>query len=188
MNFDELMAVSPFPRGGDSRDVGNHGSPRRGTGFASHTKTLKIVGFCDFQLHPPHIGGGLGGGGCLLVRSLRQRMNKINYAGEPCEKKGIKGGCPLGLILRHVRNHLAIHRINPLAGDIAKKSGIRIHDWEPVCPSTIKRPHDIRHGGGFRKGGFGFDHQLTGSKMMIKLRPEHDIPDLHDLHLTEEHA
>ena len=30
-----------------------------------------------FKLHPPHIGGGLGGGGCLLVRSLRQRMNKI---------------------------------------------------------------------------------------------------------------
>ena len=26
-------------------------------------------------LHPPHIGRGLGEGGCLLVRSLRQRMN-----------------------------------------------------------------------------------------------------------------
>ena len=35
------------------------------------------------RLHPPHIGGGLGGGGCLLVRSLRQRMNeKIHYRKE----------------------------------------------------------------------------------------------------------
>ena len=30
------------------------------------------------RLHPPHIGGGLGGGGCLLIRSLRQRMNSQN--------------------------------------------------------------------------------------------------------------
>jgi hypothetical protein len=36
-------------------------------------------------LHPPHIGGGLGGGGCLLVRSLRQRMNK-RYLQVPCKK------------------------------------------------------------------------------------------------------
>ena len=35
--------------------------PFRGTGFASHTKTLKIVGFCDFQLSPlPKIGEGFG--------------------------------------------------------------------------------------------------------------------------------
>ena len=31
--------LSPFPRGGDSRDVKNHRSPRRGKGFASDTKT-----------------------------------------------------------------------------------------------------------------------------------------------------
>ena len=28
----------------------------QGVNFASHTKTLKIDGFCDFQLHPSHIG------------------------------------------------------------------------------------------------------------------------------------
>jgi hypothetical protein len=60
-------SVSPFTRGGASGDVGKDGSPRRGTGFASHTKTLKIGGFRDFQLHPPHIGGGLGGGGCFFA-------------------------------------------------------------------------------------------------------------------------
>ena len=31
----------------------------QGVNFASHTKTLKIDGFCDFQLHPSHIGEGL---------------------------------------------------------------------------------------------------------------------------------
>ena len=30
-----------------------------------------------------HIGGGLGGGGCLLVHSLRQRMNSQNTLGRP---------------------------------------------------------------------------------------------------------
>ena len=82
MNHDVLMALSPFSRGGDSRDVRTNGSPE-GHRLASHTKTLKIIGFRDFQLHPPHIGGGLGGGGCLLVRSLRQRMNKRNLQGNP---------------------------------------------------------------------------------------------------------
>ena len=37
-----------------------HGSPRRGTGFASHTKTL-ILGRAQNQLSPlPKIGEGLG--------------------------------------------------------------------------------------------------------------------------------
>ena len=53
--------VSPFTRGGDSGDVKTMARPFRGTGFASHTKTLKIVGFCDFQLSPfPTIGKGFG--------------------------------------------------------------------------------------------------------------------------------
>ena len=30
-----------------------------GRKLESHTKTLKIVGFRDFQLHPSHIGEGL---------------------------------------------------------------------------------------------------------------------------------
>jgi len=52
------MALSPFPRGGDSRDIENHGSPE-GHRLASYTKTLKIGGFCDFQLSPlPMIGEG----------------------------------------------------------------------------------------------------------------------------------
>ncbi len=53
--------MSPLPRGGDSGDVKTMARPFRGTGFASHTKTLKIVGFCDFQLSPvPMIGKGFG--------------------------------------------------------------------------------------------------------------------------------
>ena len=34
------IPLSPFSRGGESRDVKDHGSPRRGKGSASHTKTL----------------------------------------------------------------------------------------------------------------------------------------------------
>ena len=84
MNHDVLMALSPFARGGDSRDVRTNGSQACAL-RARHIKTLKISGFREFQLHPPHIGGGLGGGGCLLVRSLRQRMNK-RYLQIPCKK------------------------------------------------------------------------------------------------------
>ena len=91
MNFDELMAVSPFPRGGDSRDVGNHGSPRRGTGFASHTKTLKIDGFCDFQLHPPHIGGTDG-----AARGKLSSLKLSRVATEEDEVKPWRGWMSLG--------------------------------------------------------------------------------------------
>ena len=36
----------------------------KGTGFASHTKTLKIIGFRDFQLSPfPGKGEGVWGSG-----------------------------------------------------------------------------------------------------------------------------
>ena len=58
MDAERLMALSPFARGGDSRDIENHGSPE-GHRLASHTKTLKIIGFRDFQLSPlPMIGEG----------------------------------------------------------------------------------------------------------------------------------
>ena len=67
-----LWPLSPFSRGGDSGDVGNHGSPRRGTGFASHTKTLKIGGFCDFQLSLlPTIGERFGEWFEALLRTRR---------------------------------------------------------------------------------------------------------------------
>ena len=85
MNHDVLMALSPFSaramlacyrrdarRGGDSRDVGKHGSPE-GHRLASHTKTLKIGGFRDFQLHSSHIGEGLVRVDVSLLLSLRQR-------------------------------------------------------------------------------------------------------------------
>ena len=78
MSIDVLMALSPFTRGGDSRDVRTNGSPE-GHRLASHTQPLKIGGFCDFQLHPPHIGGGLGGGGCFFAsffapKKVRSKM------------------------------------------------------------------------------------------------------------------
>ena len=44
MDTERLMALSPFSRGGDSGDVGTNGSPV-GHRLASHTKTLKIIGF-----------------------------------------------------------------------------------------------------------------------------------------------
>ena len=34
-----LLPLSPFSRGGESGDVKDHGSPRRGTGSASHTRS-----------------------------------------------------------------------------------------------------------------------------------------------------
>ena len=40
--------------------------PGRGESSVSHTKTL-ISGRAQNQLHPPHIGGGLGGGGCFFA-------------------------------------------------------------------------------------------------------------------------
>ena len=43
-----------------------HDSPQRGESSVSHTKTL-ISGRAQNQLHPPHIGGGLGGGGCFFA-------------------------------------------------------------------------------------------------------------------------
>ena len=72
MSIDVLMALSPFTRGGDSRDVRTNGSPE-GHRLASHTKTLKIGGFRDFQLHPSHIGEGLVRVDVSLLLSLRQR-------------------------------------------------------------------------------------------------------------------
>jgi hypothetical protein len=56
----------------DGLPIKDHGSPRRGTGlraiptlgfaacYRRDARTLKIDGFCDFQLHPFHIGKGLG--------------------------------------------------------------------------------------------------------------------------------
>ena len=53
--------MSPFARGGDSRDVKTMARPFRGTGFASHTKTLKMRVSRNFQLSPlPKIGEGFG--------------------------------------------------------------------------------------------------------------------------------
>ena len=44
IGIDILMALSPFSKGGDSEDVRTNGSPE-GHRLASHTKTLKIIGF-----------------------------------------------------------------------------------------------------------------------------------------------
>ena len=67
--------------------------PFRGTGFASHTKTLKIVGFCDFQLSPlPKIGEGFGEWSeAFLARKVGWSVKKVQ--GEPCIRPLCKGGC-----------------------------------------------------------------------------------------------
>ena len=65
-------SVSPFPRGGASGDVKNHGEPE-GRKPESHTKTLTKGGLPPEAVKPPHIGGGLEEVDVSLLLSLRQR-------------------------------------------------------------------------------------------------------------------
>ena len=72
-----LPRTAPKTTTSDQRSRHPHDSPRRGESSVSHTKTL-ISGRAQNQLHPPHIGGGLGGGGCLFwfVFSAPEKMNE----------------------------------------------------------------------------------------------------------------
>ena len=64
----------PFQGRGRGRGVGKHGSPRRGESLRAIPKTLKIVGFRDFQLSPlPKIGEGFGEWFEVLLRTRRIR-------------------------------------------------------------------------------------------------------------------
>ena len=47
-----LISHEPLFGGGESGDVKDHGSPRRGKGSASHTKTLMERASSRNQLHP----------------------------------------------------------------------------------------------------------------------------------------
>ena len=64
--------VSPFPRGGTSGDVKNHGEPE-GRKPESHTKTLTEGGLPPEAVKPPHIGGGLEEVDASLLLSSRRR-------------------------------------------------------------------------------------------------------------------
>jgi len=53
--------------------INNHGSPRRGTGFVSHTKSLINRRFPRFSVKSPNIGGDLVGVDVFLLLFLRQK-------------------------------------------------------------------------------------------------------------------
>ena len=53
--------LSPFPRGGDSRDVKNHGSPPKGHRLCEpYKKSLMEGGLCPESIKSFHIGKDLG--------------------------------------------------------------------------------------------------------------------------------
>jgi hypothetical protein len=67
-------SVSPFPRGGDSRDVGNHGEPRRGKGSRAIPKSLRRAVFPRSKLSLlPTIGERFGEWFEVLLRTRRMR-------------------------------------------------------------------------------------------------------------------
>ena len=90
-----LLALTAQLRSGpksttsDQRSRHPHDSPRRGESSVSHTKTL-ISGRAQNQLHPPHIGGGLGGGGCFFASFFAPKKVRemgpggIPQQGAPC--------------------------------------------------------------------------------------------------------
>ena len=68
------VSVSPFPRGGDSRDVGNHGEPRRGKGSRAIPKPLRRAVFPRSKLSLlPTIGERFGEWFEVLLRTRRMR-------------------------------------------------------------------------------------------------------------------
>ena len=84
-----LPRTAPKTTTSDQRSRHPHDSPRRGESSVSHTKTL-ISGRAQNQLHPPHIGGGLGGGGCFFAsffapKKVREMgLGGIPQQGAPC--------------------------------------------------------------------------------------------------------
>ena len=75
--------MSPFPRGGDSRDVRKNGSPV-GHRLCEPYQNSDEEGFPRNQLHPPHIGGGLGGGGCFFASFFApKKVRELGFGGIP---------------------------------------------------------------------------------------------------------
>ena len=92
---ESLSALSPFPRGGDSRDVKDHRSPRRGTGFASDTKTLTEGGPCPESTTSPcqRLARGLGSGLKPLLKDKKGLGLLVTLQGGTLQKRGY-GGSP----------------------------------------------------------------------------------------------
>ena len=60
----------------------DHGSPRRGTGFVSHTKPLTEGGLPPESVTPLPYREGLGLGGCLFASfSAPEKVREITYEG-----------------------------------------------------------------------------------------------------------
>ena len=87
--------LSPFPRGGDSRDVKGHRSPRRGKGFASDTKTLTEGGPCPESITSPcqRLARGLGSGLKPLLKDKKGLGLLVTLQGGTLQKRGY-GGFP----------------------------------------------------------------------------------------------
>ena len=67
-----------------SRNCGWTKSTPKGQRLESHTKTLMERASSRNQLHPPHIGGGLGGGGCLFASfSAPEKVRNLGFGGIP---------------------------------------------------------------------------------------------------------
>ena len=81
-----------------------HDSPRRGESSVSHTKTL-ISGRAQNQLHPPHIGGGLGGGGCFFASFFApKKVREMGSGGIP--QREVTPRCVCYGIPQWVKNHI----------------------------------------------------------------------------------
>ena len=109
----------------------NHGEPRRGTGFASDTKTLTEGGPCPESTTSLPYREGLGIGGCLFAtfsapEKVREKVLFLEAFGGSFGKEAILKG-PLGLGARAGDRYSSPHRCNGLPE--AAASGL----WER-CP------------------------------------------------------
>ena len=88
----DLGIVSePLSKGRRQQGCRKSGEPRRGESLRSQPKPLKIGGFCDFQLHPPHIGGTDG-----AARGKLSSLKLSRVATEEDEVKSWRGWMSLG--------------------------------------------------------------------------------------------
>ena len=94
--------------------------------------------------------------------------------------------CWLKLLLAEVVNHLAVHVVQALAGDVALQVVVAVEDGQPVGLGALEGLHHLRHGRVVTQRGGRLYHELVGLEMVVELGAEDDVADFQDVYLAQQ--
>ena len=85
-------------------------------------------------------------------------------------------------------DHLAVHLVHALAGDVALEVVATVDDGQPVGLGTLEGAHDLGHGRRVAQGGGRIGHELRGGEVVVEFGAEHDVADFDDVDFAQQQA